>query len=543
MPKSMFSVLLVLSFLALLGAVELPAQTVQSGQSTRPNLVLIMCDDLGYSDLGCYGGEIETPHIDRLAETGIRFSQFRNTGRCAPSRAALLTGRHQHAVDMGWMAVVDEHRPGYRGQLSIDVPTIAELLKNEGYGTYMVGKWHLTVTGNFENKKRPKPNGSWPRERGFDETYSVLWGAKDYFKPKYLLRNETPIHQFPQDYYFTHAVTEHAVNFIQQHDAEKPLFLYIAHYAPHRPLQAPKKRIEKCLARYRAGNDALRQARYQRLLHRGLLKADLPLPLHHKEFNGQRPSWHQLSDQQKSAWVEHMATYAAMVEIVDDGVGAVVEALKTKGMYDNSVIFFLSDNGATRVGNSSAQLAGDLSNTPFRHYKSSTFYGGTGSPLVVHAPSLLSEKNQVSHEPAHITDLAPTCLDLAGVLQPGTFQGKTLPNPPFDGISLVPAFQKKALPARDFFFEHQTSCAVISGHWKLVRSSFRSPWELIDLKADPFEQNDLAEKYPERVSQLETRWTQWAKANQVLPLESLDWDPRIKYYRELYPDQSGLANP
>jgi len=505
---------------------------------TQPNIVLIMCDDMGYSDLGCYGGEIRTPHIDALAREGIRFSRFKNTGRCCPSRASLMTGRHQHAVEMGWMTAVDEHRLGYRGQLSPAVPTIAEILKPHGYGTYLSGKWHLTVDGNWK-EPTAGPNGSWPTQRGFDESYGGLSGGGGYYRVNGLVRNETRIDNFPDDYYYTTAITRHAVAFIEKHDRRKPLFLYLAHYAPHRPLEAPRDRVDACRDRYRAGYDVLRAARFRKLKERGLLSTDLELPVHQREYRGGRPAWESLSSEKQEAWIEEMARFAAMIEIMDDGIGEVVAALKRQGLYEDAVLVFLSDNGATYEGGLISQLGADLSNTPYRSYKQFTFHGGISTPFIVHGPKRFGEQNgEIRHDLGHITDIVPTLLDLAGIDYPRTFHEQTLA--PVDGRSLVPALLGRPMTARDLFFEHQTSSAVISEGWKLVRRDAGVPWELIHLEQDPFEQHNAASDFPDVVRKLEAKWNAWGIANNVFPLETRGWTHRIKHYQQLNPYQDGI---
>lgn len=505
----------------------------------KPNIVLIMCDDMGFSDLGCYGGEVNTPNIDALAAEGIRFSQFKNTGRCCPSRAALLTGRNQFAAEMGWMTAVDEHREGYRGELTQDIPTIAEVLRDNNYATYLSGKWHLTLDFAYKNSKTAKPNGSWPIERGFDETYGGLSGGGGYYKVHGLVKNKTMIDTFPNNYYYTNAITENAVNFINGHDNKKPLFLYLAHYAPHQPLQAPQNRIDMCRERYKVGYDVLREKRYQHLKEKGLISSNLPLPIHEQEYNNDRPSWESLSSEKKVKWITEIATYAAMIEIVDEGIGEVIEATKQKGIYDNTLFIFLSDNGATREGGEISQLAADLSNTPYRNYKISNYMGGTSSPLIIHFPKRYSEYNdKIRTDFAHIIDILPTCLDVAGVNYPTNFNKKTIPE--YEGVSLVPELHGKKLKQRDLFFQHEQSCAIISGNWKLVRGALSKPWELINLKNDPFEQNNVSSKFPEKVVELESKWNDWAVKNHVLPLEDRSWNARIKYYSELNPDQDGL---
>lgn len=503
-----------------------------AGQDTKPNVVLILCDDMGFSDIGCYGGEVQTPNIDSLAMKGTRFSQFKNAGRSCPSRAALITGQYQHSVGMGWMTAVDEHRPGYRGQIDKKYPTIAELLKSDGYCTYMTGKWHLTVEGAFG-----APNGSYPVERGFDRYYGCLTGGGSYYKPTPLYNDLERVTELPDDYYYTTAITDSAVSFINKHPEDKPMFLYVAYYAPHYPLQAPEERVKKCLDRYAVGFDVLREQRFERQKEIGLVPADMELPVHDREFGGKRPAWTDLTDEQREQWTREMATYAAMIEIMDDGIGEIVKAVKEKGMLDNTVFMFLSDNGASNEWGETSHFMADLSNTPYRSYKQWCFQGGTSTPFIFTYGD--ADKNiapgTLCNRPAHIIDVMPTCLDLAG----GEYVSETdiceLP-----GISLLPALQGKGEPERTLYFEHQSSCAIISGYWKLVRADFNKPWELIDLEHDPYEMEDLSDKYPEKKKELEEKWYEWAETHNVLPLEeNTGWSTRINHYKTLYPDQSG----
>ena len=506
-----------------------------ASKENHPNIILILCDDMGFSDLGCYGGEVRTPNIDFLAEEGIRFSQFKNTGRSCPSRAALLTGHYQHEAGMGWMTAVDEHRPGYRGQIAANIPTIAEVLRDNGYATYMSGKWHVTVDGAFD-----EPNGSYPVQRGFQKYYGCLSGGGSYYAPKPVYSGLTRITEFPDDYYYTTAISDSAVSFVREHPADVPMFLYVAHYAPHLPLHAPKQRVDACRERYKAGYDILRRQRFERQKACGLVKKSMELPVYQREFNDQRPLWTDLTPRQQEQWINDMATYAAMIEIMDDGIGRLIEAVKEKGIYENTVFLFMSDNGATSEGGYLGQLMADLSNTPYRSYKQWCFQGGTSSPLIIKCGDSvkrgIKEKGTICREPGHIIDLFPTCLDMASVRYPSSFQGEKVK---LSGTSLLPAIQNKKLCSRDLFFEHQTSCAVISDGWTLVRANGKSSWELINLSEDPFEEKDLSAQYPEKVKSLEKKWNRWAEQQHVFPFEFRPWGERIKYYKALYPEQDG----
>lgn len=497
----------------------------------KPHIVLIMCDDMGFSDLGCYGSEIKTPNIDRLAQSGVRFSQFKNTGRSCPSRAALLTGRYQHEAGMGWMAEVDEHRPGYRGQISAAFPTIAEILRTKGYATYMSGKWHVTTAGAYD-----RPNGSYPTQRGFDRYYGCLHGGGSYYQPKPIYNDLERIEKLPDDYYYTEAITDSAISFINGHNPKQPMFLYLAHYAPHLPLEAPDSCVAQCIDRYQKGYDVLRRERFERQQKLGLVPAGMELPLFHQEFGGKRPFWHELNQNQQQQWIRQMATYAAMIEFMDRGIGQVIETLKNKGMLENTVFLFLSDNGATEEGGFIGQLMSDLSNTPYRSYKKWCFQGGTSSPLIVTYgnPERNRMPGQVTNQPAHIIDLLPTCMELAGARYPNKSGLKKL-----EGKSLIPAITGQQTEPRTLFFEHQGSCAVIADCWKLVRANRTAHWELFNLNEDPFETQDKADSMPEKVEELETLWIHWATTHQVFPLEDRSWTERINFYTEKNPDQDG----
>ena len=477
--------------------------------ANKPNVIVIMADDLGYSDLSCYGGEIETPNIDQLAMGGVRFTGFKNTARCAPSRASLLTGRYQHSVGVGKMTANDFKRPGYRGQLSTEAPTLAEIFKSQGYGTGMVGKWHLTI-----HDKASKQKPLYPCDRGFDHFYGTWWGAKDYFKPKFMMKNHEHIDentQYPDDFYLTHALSDSAIEFVEsQNDQEKPFFLYLAHYAPHAPIQAPEARIQKCRERYKAGFVKLQQERFERQKKLGVAPKNAVLI-------DQAKRWGKLTDKHKSTWVNTMATYAAMIEIMDDGIGQLMDVLKKNGQYDNTLILFLSDNGSTPerkdVG---ANFCASLSNTPFSGVKSQALEGGISSPFIVSWPKKLAEHaGEIRDGHCHIMDVLPTCLEATGINFPDSFKSMTPIQP--DGVSLMAAVKGKPLEKRSFYWEHGRSCAIYKDGWKLVSNRHPKPWELYDLNNDPAEKSDLSKDYPERAATLKAHWEKWGENYDVIP--------------------------
>lgn len=480
---------------------EMPTQ-----QAGKPNIILIMADDMGFSDLGCYGGEIQTPNIDQLAKEGVRFTGFKNTARCTPSRASLLTGRYAHSVGVGSMSQ-DRNLPGYRGQLSTDAPTMAEILKPHGYATGIVGKWHLTVTSKETDQKQ-----LFPLDRGFDFYHGTWWGAKDYFSPQFMMKNREHLEEgnYPADYYLTEDLSNSAIEFVQtQIDQDRPFYLYLAHYAPHAPIQAPADRVQKCFDRYMEGFETLQRERFARQRELGVIPENATIA-------AGMPSWDELSGSEKRKWAKMMATYAAMIEVMDDGIGSLIETLKKNGQYDNTLILVFSDNGSTPERKGSTTYA-MLSNTPYRSFKAHTFEGGIASPLIFSWPEKLREHaGSLRHGRCHIIDILPTCLDAAGVEFPIEFRGRK-PMPP-DGGSFMNAVEGAALPQRPLFWEHGGSRSVYQDGWKLVADGVSKPWELYNLADDPTEQNDLSEKLPECVDELKLFWETWAQEDNVLPL-------------------------
>lgn len=507
----------------------------------KPNIILIMSDDMGYSDIGCYGGEIQTPNLDKLAYEGLRFTQFYNTARCCPTRASLLTGLYPHQTGIGHMTNTSEDSsahdyglPGYRGFLNRNCVTIAEVLKKAGYSTLMTGKWHLG--------KQQKD--LWPRQRGFDKYYGILDGACNYFKPTsprgIVLDNDTvSIHD--KDYYSTDAFTSEAMRFIAESREEgksKPFFLYLAYNAPHWPLQAPKEDIDKYRDRYKNGWQPIRQERFERMKKMKLIDPAWKLSPE------DAPDWNSLSQDKKNEMVLRQAIYAAQVDRMDQNIGKLVAYLEKEKLIDNTIILFINDNGACAEGGelgggraqnletregfllSYGQAWANASNTPFRLYKHWMHEGGISSPFIVHWPAGISKKDagNILHEYAFLPDVMATCLDLANAPYPTEANGQVLPK--LEGKSLLPLFKGTYKPIHDkpIFWEHEGNKAVRLGRYKLVlkwKNVKENKWELYDMVADRTEMNDLADKMPERVSEMSAQWQVWADSHGVKPWDSI----------------------
>ena len=506
-----------------------------------------MADDMGYSDLGCYGGEIRTPNLDRLATGGLRFTQFYNTARCCPTRASLLTGLYPHQAGIGHM-VNDRGLPGYRGRLNDTCVTIAEMLGRAGYRTMMCGKWHVTP---FDYRSNRGPHqASWPLQRGFDWFYGTLSGGGSYYYPHGLMRGNTAIEPDASGFYCTDAISDQAARYIERTDAEdRPFFLYVAYTAPHWPLHALPQDIEKYKDRYNVGWDTIRAARHERMIAKGIIDARWRLTARDPRV----PPW---TETKHKEWHAHnMAVYAAQIDCMDQGIGRIVAALKRAGELDNTLIFFLSDNGGCaevlskrwggverrefmekalpegkelRIGNDPSIETGgpdtfasygigwaNASDTPFRLYKHWVHEGGIATPLIVHWPAGIKARGELCHQPGHLIDLMATCLEVAGGAYPKTFDGRTIT--PTEGKSLVPAFSGQSIEREALFWEHEGNRAIRVGKWKLVAKGNKGPWELYDLDADRTETSNLAEQQPERTEQMSAMWQRWAERATVLP--------------------------
>jgi arylsulfatase A-like enzyme len=499
-----------------------------AGTAPRPDIVIVMADDLGFSDIGCYGGEIHTPHLDRLAAQGLRFTQFYNTGRCCPTRASLLTGLYPHQAGVGHM-MADRGTDGYRGDLNFRCVTLAEVLRAAGYGTYMSGKWHVT---RFTAADGPKHN--WPRQRGFDRFFGTITGAGSFYKPTTLTLDNEPVERVPEGFYYTDAISDHAAQFVRQHHAARrddPLFLYVAYTAPHWPLHALRDDVDRYRGKYRLGWDALRDARYARLIESGLIDRSWKL----SPRDPQATAWDALDAQRRDEMDVRMAVYAAQIDRMDQGIGRIVAALQETGRLDHTLLVFLADNGGCAEGgpwgferkpggtigeDSSFASYGlswaNASNTPFRLYKHYVHEGGIASPLVVHWPRGIAARGELRHQPSHLIDWMATCLEVSGAQYPDKSpQGEAVPPP--EGVSLLRAFRGEPLPREALFWEHEGNRAVRVGDWKLVARGRNAPWELYDLKSDRTELHNQAAEQPQRVAEMAALWEAWARRTNVLP--------------------------
>jgi arylsulfatase A-like enzyme len=553
-------------------------QGVESKTPARPNIILIMSDDMGFSDLGCYGGEIETPNLDSLAANGVRFTQFYNTARCCPTRASLLTGLYPHQAGVGHMMEdKGEQFPGYRGELNRSCRTIAEVLQPAGYRNYAVGKWHVTP-----HIRPGQPQDNWPLQRGFDRYYGIVSGASSLFDPHSLARDNRIISAFddpeykPETYYFTHAITDHAVRFIDEHSQEngdQPFFMYVAYTAAHWPMHALPDDIAKYKGRYSEGYEAIRKARLQKAAKLGLVDPAQGL-------SESPEDWDKVKDY---AFEEAcMEVYAAMVDSMDQGIGKIMQSLERNDRKSNTLVFFLQDNGGcaepfgrrvikggppkradqptlkpmtneefqfamappqTREGYPVRQGYGvipgpsdtyigygrgwaTVSNTPFREYKHWVHEGGISTPLIAHwpaqiqpaqiKPAQIQSSGELRTQPGHLIDIMATCADVAGAAYPSDAT-------PLEGVSLVPAFENQPLDREAIYWEHEGNRAVRVGDWKAVAKGFQGAWELYDISKDRIERNNLADQFPEKLEELASLWNAYAERCNVFP--SI-WDPK-----------------
>ena len=528
-----------------------------------PNILLILNDDMGYSDLGCYGGEIKSPNLDKLAENGLRFTQFYNTARCSPSRASLLTGLHPHQTGIG--ILTENFGPeGYAGSLNTQCVTIAEVLKEHSYRTYMSGKWHMS-------HDILKANDSWPGQRGFEKFYGTIIGAGSYYDPNTLTRGNDNIEDEARqkDFFYTDAISDNAVQFIKEHTEqfpETPFFHYVAYTAPHWPLHASEEDIAKYQGRFDKGWDRLREERLERLVEMGILDASWKL----SDRDPAQSPWEDAKD--KEWQLRRMEVYAAQIDRMDQGIGRIIGSLEQSGQLENTLIIFLADNGGcaeevetswplvdmhiararTRdggevlLGNDPKVMPGpentyqscgvpwaNLSNTPFRMYKHWIHEGGIATPFIVHWPEGIKQAGEFRHQPAQLTDVMATILDISGAAYPESYKGHNIL--PCEGSSLVPVFGNQDTHRGLLFWEHEGNAAVREGKWKLVKNfsacssatpgfdppGQRGDWELYDMEQDRTEMHDLAQQFPERVKAMSAAYQQWAERCGVIPREKI----------------------
>ena len=501
----------------------------------RPNVIVILVDDLGFSDLGCYGGEIPTPNIDALAEQGMKFSNFYNAARCCPSRAALLTGIYPHQAGIGHMMEdKGEDHPAYRGHLNAQNVTIGEMMKQAGYFTAMTGKWHVG-----------QAKGIIPSTRGFDRSLNAPAGGfyyGDHPNAKLFLDGNSIANnseQLPENWYSTDLWTKFGLKFIDEAiQAQKPFLLYLAHNAPHFPLQGPEEDIAKFRGKYKAGWKKFREARYQKQLDIGLFPANYKLP----PMNPLVPDWDTLSEVEKDKYDHLMAIYAAVVSRLDQSVGDLVKGLKEKGVFENTLILFLSDNGGnpepSALGKYIGKNPGDSKSdiflgqgwaevncTPFWAYKHHTHEGGIATPGIISWPNGIHSKlkGTIQRQSAHITDIMATLVDLANVKYPKQFQGNSIT--PYVGVSLLPALAGKKVKRKEpIYWEHEGNKAIIQGDWKLV-AEHTEDWQLYNLANDRTELHNVNAQFPEKVAELTSLYTAWFAKIKAEP-----WNRQVKWF-------------
>jgi len=516
----------------------------------RPNVIVILVDDMGFSDIGAYGGEIETPNIDSLAYGGVRFSQFYNASRCCPTRATLMTGLHPHLTGIGHMTNSPDSEkhdkgkgyPNYRGFLNRQCATLAEMLGSAGYATYLAGKWHL----GFHEQSR------WPLQRGFEKFYGCIAGSSRFFFPdtdkrggRGIFSGNEPVVRVKsttdRPYYTTDAFTDHGIKFIKEGDKKKPFFLYLAYTAPHWPHQAHEEDINKYRGKYLLGWDQLRQKRYRRQIELGLFEEHDRL----SPRDATVPAWVTLTPEKQEEMDLRMAVYAAMIDRVDQNIGKLINTLKKQGSFDNTLILFMSDNGACAEGatlgrgnildvkkrnletsNNYGNAWANVSSTPFRLYKHYTHEGGSATPFIMHWPKGIVPQRDWYRPAAQLLDIVPTLLKVCDVKYPDSFHGNKLPS--LRGISLAPSFTGKALMrSKPMFSEHEDNAFMIDGFWKLVGKGVATSqgpdpgkWELYNLKDDRTELNDLAGDEDRRFKEMAAAWHAWALADKVYPKPS-----------------------
>ena len=551
-----------------------------AGVDSRPNVILVMSDDMGFSDIGCYGGIIQTPNLDRLAHNGLQYMQFYNMGRSCPTRASLLTGLYPHQAGIGHM-INDRGEDGYRGTLNTQCVTLGEVMRLAGYSTFVSGKWH--VTDQLDDKG---PLTNWPLQRGFDKFYGIIHGACSYYDPYTLTRGNSFISPFNDPeykndrYYFTDAITDNAIQFIRDAKKGQPFFLYMAYTAAHWPMQAFEEDIAKYKGRFDKGWDVLRKEKYDAMVRAGIID-----PRWEQTPKDNIADWDKLTPEKKAFETRRMEVYAAIVTRMDDNMGKLIAFLEKSGQLDNTLIFFLQDNGGCAENflsegrkrmvelpnaGSVEPMTGDefvpqmipyknrkgqevwlgeglvlgadttwgacgkgwanLSNVPFREYKHWVHEGGIATPLIVHWPAGIKAKGERRYQPSHVIDIMATLVDIAKVAYPTKYHGNEIK--PMEGRSLVPTFDRaNAVLDRALYWEHEGNRAIRLGKWKLVSKTGRGdwqpwpagPWELYDMEADRTEMHNLAATNPDLVAKMAAMYEEYANRANVYPLPKNRW--------------------
>jgi arylsulfatase A-like enzyme len=532
-----------------------------------PNIIVMLADDLGFADLGCYGSEIDTPEIDGLAANGVRYTNFHVNPMCSPTRASMLTGLNHHLAGMGHVAHSDPGFPGYAHEIRDNAVTMAELYRDNGWASLMVGKWHLCKDSNLSEAG---PRHSWPLQKGFDRYYGILDGFTNFHQPHRLYEDNhhVDIDQYPDDYYFTDDLTGQAIKMIDEVRSShptKPFFLYYAHGAVHAPLQAKPADMDKYRGLYDAGWDVLRQARYERQLEIGVIPSETVLPPRNTEERHEVTAWDDLSNMQRETFARYMEIFAGMVDSIDQSVGQLRSHLQKMGEWDNTIIVFTSDNGGSREGqydgtsqyfrtllsqtrdsgmddieidHARLDIMGGpqtlphypmgwamVSNTPLRMYKINTHQGGHQVPFIVHWPDGLATAGEIRTQYQHITDLLPTLAELTGVEIPNEKHGQPLPLPAGasfaetitdgDAASTHPEQYYEMIGNRGFYREGWSAVTL-----RQPKTAFsEEEWELHHLAEDPSESRNLAAEHPEKLAELVDGFEEAAWANQVFPLD------------------------
>lgn len=531
--KLKYTTAITVSLFAFVSCNNKSSQEIVKSENERPNIVLILTDDLGFSDIGAYGSEIETPNIDALAKSGTSFKEFYNVGICAPTRASLLTGQYQHDAGVGFFAI-DLGTEAYQGYLNRESVTIAEVLQQNGYATFLSGKWHVG-----------SDSLQLPNQRGFDKFYGFPGGSSNFFstdpftkEPIVLYRNNEPFKVRDSSFYITNAITDEAINMISKNDKKNPFFLYLAYNAPHWPLQALPEDIAKYKGKYDKGWDVIREERQARVIEKGIFPKDNPIPKRPSAV----PEWNSLSVEEKAHWAAYMEVHAAMIDRLDQNIGKLITHLKATGEYDNTVFFFLSDNGAAGedvtvsfgasrnlnngapVGSADSYLSithrwAYAANSPFSYWKTFPYEGGISSPFIASYPGKFKENALVTGR-GHLIDIYPTILELTGVSYPKEYANKQIK--PLVGNSLTPYLIGKEDVKKDtLFFEWAGNKAVRAGNWKILSLNGSKDWKLFNILEDRGETKNIASNHPEIVNTLNRSYKNWAKNHNVGNTDSL----------------------